>query len=250
MTKDTGLQTSVLVVGAGPVGLGLAADLGWRNIPCMVVEQSDGAITVPRTNAVNVRTMEFCRRWGVAETVREAGVPRDYPHTFLYVTSLAGHEIYRVERPTHGGNQPSPTSPERAQRCNQLWFDPILRDAAAGASSVSLRYGCRFESFEQGADGVVVHVRDVASDQIQRIATQYLVACCGGRSSIPEALGVEYDNEGGLGHPVDIYFRAANLGHRRTGSSPERPSTDALPSRPRNPKSSGACRTEQPWRLP
>ena len=29
----------VAIVGAGPVGLALAADLGWRGVPCVVLEQ-------------------------------------------------------------------------------------------------------------------------------------------------------------------------------------------------------------------
>ncbi len=68
------IETSVMIVGAGPVGLGLAVDLGWRGVPCVVVEQTDGTVRFPRANAVNVRTMEFCRRWGIAEKVREAAI--------------------------------------------------------------------------------------------------------------------------------------------------------------------------------
>jgi 2-polyprenyl-6-methoxyphenol hydroxylase-like FAD-dependent oxidoreductase len=37
-------ETSVLIVGAGPVGLALAADLGSRGIDCIVLEQGDGSI--------------------------------------------------------------------------------------------------------------------------------------------------------------------------------------------------------------
>ena len=37
-------RVRVLVVGAGPVGLALAGDLGWRGIDCLLIEQSDGAI--------------------------------------------------------------------------------------------------------------------------------------------------------------------------------------------------------------
>ena len=46
-------ETPVLIVGGGPVGLGLAADLGWRGIDCMLVEQGDGTINHPRANTVN-----------------------------------------------------------------------------------------------------------------------------------------------------------------------------------------------------
>jgi 2-polyprenyl-6-methoxyphenol hydroxylase-like FAD-dependent oxidoreductase len=59
----------VLIVGGGPVGLALAVELGWRGIVCMLVEQSDGTIVTPKMNEVNVRTMEFCRRWDIAKDV-------------------------------------------------------------------------------------------------------------------------------------------------------------------------------------
>ena len=39
-----------------------------------------------------------------------------------------------------------PNSPERAQRCNQIWLDPILRDLARSYACVDIRYRCRFES--------------------------------------------------------------------------------------------------------
>ena len=62
-------EIPVLIVGGGPVGLALAGDLGWRGIPCLLVEQSDGAIVQPRMDLVGIRTMEFCRRWGLVGAV-------------------------------------------------------------------------------------------------------------------------------------------------------------------------------------
>src|SRR6266498_3821066 len=41
-------ETPVLIVGGGPVGLALAAELGWRGVPCTLIEQSDGRITTPK----------------------------------------------------------------------------------------------------------------------------------------------------------------------------------------------------------
>ena len=97
--SNTGVDDvrELIIVGGGPVGLGLAIELGWRGIECLLVEQGDGTIVMPRANAIDVRTMEFCRRWGIADAVRGAGIPRDFPHTALYATSLAGYEIARFE---------------------------------------------------------------------------------------------------------------------------------------------------------
>src|SRR5579871_2299456 len=124
------LETPILIVGAGPVGLALAADLGGRGVRCLVIEQGEGPPDHPRASAINARSMEFMRRFGVAAAVRAAAAPEDFPHTALYCTSLNGFEIARIERPHHGGKGATATSPERAQRCNQLWLDPILRDLA------------------------------------------------------------------------------------------------------------------------
>ena len=143
--KRPSLSTSVLIVGGGPVGLALAIDLGWRGVSCLVVERNDGTITHPRANAENARSMEFFRRWGIADQVRAAGTPQDYPHDAVYATGFNGFEIARIVRSGHGGKGASPISPERPQRCNQIWLDPILRDRALGFPTVDIRYGFELE---------------------------------------------------------------------------------------------------------
>ena len=198
-------------MGGGPVGLGLAIDLGWRGIDCLLVEQGDGTITHPRANAENARTMEFFRRWGIADAVRAAGTPEDYPHTVLYLTALTGFEIARIERPGHGGRAPSAVSPERPQRCNQLWLDPILRERAAGFPSVRVKLNCRLESFEQDDASVVATVLDLEAGERSRISADYLVACCGGHSSIPKTLGIGMQGTPTLEYNLNIFFRSPAL---------------------------------------
>jgi 2-polyprenyl-6-methoxyphenol hydroxylase-like FAD-dependent oxidoreductase len=204
-------ETPILIVGGGPVGLALAADLGRRGIECILVEQSDGTIYHPRANTVNSRTMEFCRRWGIAEAVRQAGTPPDFPLDIVYCTGLEGYMLARVDRPTYGGHKPLPTTPERSQRCNQLFFDPLMRELAASFSSVQLRYRCRFESFTETPDGVLCELHDLANDRRETIKARFLVACCAGRSSVPRALGVRWEGQPVLSYHLNVFLKIKQL---------------------------------------
>ena len=64
----------VLICGGGPVGLSLAAELGFQGVHCVLVEQGDGSVPVPKMSQLTTRTMEFCRRWGIAESVKDEEV--------------------------------------------------------------------------------------------------------------------------------------------------------------------------------
>src|SRR5262249_49183261 len=84
----------VLIVGAGPVGLSLAIELGWRGIPVTVSDQGDGSVPFPAGEAIFSRTMEHLRRWGCADQARrEPAPPADYPHRFVFATAVTGHVL-------------------------------------------------------------------------------------------------------------------------------------------------------------
>ena len=70
------MKTTVLVVGAGPVGLTLAMDLAWRGIEVTVVEMRPrGERPNVKCNHVAARSMEIFRRLGVAQALRNTGLP-------------------------------------------------------------------------------------------------------------------------------------------------------------------------------
>jgi 2-polyprenyl-6-methoxyphenol hydroxylase-like FAD-dependent oxidoreductase len=209
----------VLIVGGGPVGLALAADLGWRGLGCELVEQTDGSIDTPKMNEVNVRTMEFCRRWGIADQVLNCPFPADYPFDVVFVTSLGGYEIGRMPRPARARQTPERYSPMRLQACSQMWFDPMLRGLAQSAPCVRLRYRVRLESFEDTGDGVTAELIDGDSGARERVTADYLVGCDGATSQIRDTLGIGLTGAGILGHPVHLFFRAPDL-LRQCGKAP------------------------------
>jgi len=202
--------TPILIVGAGPVGLALAGDLGWRGVECVLIEQSDGSIYQPRMDLVGIRTMEFCRRWGLVGAVEASPYPRDLPQDNVYVTSLAGWELGRERMATLDAAKPPPESPQRRERCPQNMFDPILREFAAAEPSVTLRYRTRLVSFVQDADGVTAEV-ETESGARERIRAKYLVGCDGGRSLVRETLGIGMVGTAALTYTTNVIFRCPGL---------------------------------------
>jgi 2-polyprenyl-6-methoxyphenol hydroxylase-like FAD-dependent oxidoreductase len=105
VTTNRKLETAVLIVGAGPVGLILAMDLARHGIEVTVVERRPaGAAPGVRCNQVSARSMEIFRRLALAAPLREVGLPPDYPNDVASRTTVTGVELSRV------------TIPSRAQR--------------------------------------------------------------------------------------------------------------------------------------
>jgi 2-polyprenyl-6-methoxyphenol hydroxylase-like FAD-dependent oxidoreductase len=200
----------VLIVGGGPVGLALAVDLGWRSVPCLLVEQGDGEIVDAKMFMTGIRTVEFCRRWDIADQVRDWGFPREFPFDNVFVTSLVGHEIGRIPMPSIAQTPPLDCSPEHFAHCPQFIFDPILARAARAFPLVSLRYRCRLTAFREDGDAVVADLEAAGGERTQ-VRAHYLVACDGFSSSVRKALGIEMRGEAFIDRSVNIMLRTPDL---------------------------------------
>jgi 2-polyprenyl-6-methoxyphenol hydroxylase-like FAD-dependent oxidoreductase len=185
------VETEVLIVGGGPVGLGMAIELGKRGVKATLVEQGDGTVEHPRTGLIAVRTMELARRWGIADAIRKAGFPEDYELSMVFCTSLNGHLLARDPYPSMAQTPTPPETPEKKQRCPQSWMQPVLADAAAAIPSNSMLYNHRLESFSPDADGVTARITDLKTGETRVIRAAYMIGCDGAASAIRDALGIE-----------------------------------------------------------
>lgn len=205
------IEIPILIVGGGPIGLALAADLGRRGIKALLVEKSEDRQAPAKMLEVSVRTMEFCRQLGVADKVRHWGFPLDHPIDSAFVTDMQGYEIGRIVTPSLAEEPASTFSPERTLPCPQTWFDPILQNCARAFSQITLRYAAQLESFVQDPEGVTATLVDTRSGQRERVRTSYLIGCDGFTSTVREALGIEARGEHHIDWSMNVYLMIPNF---------------------------------------
>jgi 2-polyprenyl-6-methoxyphenol hydroxylase-like FAD-dependent oxidoreductase len=200
----------VLIAGGGPVGLALSIELGRAGVKCLLVERRDGSVTVPKMSGLSIRSMEFNRRWGIAEQVKATGWPSDHPNDFVYCTSMTGHELDRMKVPSYNQTKFSFT-PEPGCGCAQIFYDPILLEKSRSLPSVTLRHMTALESFTQDADKVTATLVDSRNGAKETVTAQYLVGCDGAGGTVARALGVTNEAQGVIANSVNVYFRSPEM---------------------------------------
>jgi 2-polyprenyl-6-methoxyphenol hydroxylase-like FAD-dependent oxidoreductase len=205
------ISADVLIVGAGPVGAALAGELGLWGVSALVLDQTDGHFQDPRMHAVNIRTMELCRRWSLEQDLRDCGWPKQHPQDIVFLTGMAGHVLGRIPWPSIAAMRPPASSPTFAQRCPQAWFNPILHRFAERQPGVRILWNQRVEHVAQDGAGVVAQAVDVTSGAARRFTGRYLVACDGARSDIREQLGIARETSPTYGYSAEAIIESAEL---------------------------------------
>lgn len=219
------INTNVLIVGAGPVGLTLALDLAWRGIDVTVVElRHAGEPPSVKCNQISARSMEIFRRLGIAGKLRDAGLPPDYPNDVVSATSVTGIELARVSIPSRSERYSAkdgpdtwwPT-PEPTHRINQKYFEPILFACAYANPRITILNRVVFEDFVQDEQRVIAVVRDLDGSEKRSIAANYLIGCDGAKSSVRKKIGAKLTGMAEVQRVQSTYIRGADLIRRLPG---------------------------------
>ena len=171
------MRASIVIVGAGPVGLMLACELALAGVDTVVIERLAHPSGQSRALGFNTRTAELLEQRGLLGGLLEHGTLWNKAHFAgipLDLTLIPGRHPYAVMIP-------------------QARVESRLEERAAELGT-DIRRGHELASLEQDDSGVVVGVR--TATETYSLHCDYLVGCDGGSSAVRKLAGIEFPGTG------------------------------------------------------
>jgi len=206
----TSIDTPVLIVGGGPAGLTTATALAQYGVGHVLVNKYEGTAHTPRAHIVNQRTVEIMRHLGCEDELLTVATPQEMMRNNLWVTSLAGREVARLDAWGTGSTRSADyaaASPSPMANCPQTVFEPMLFDVAR-RSGADLRFGHEFLGFERDGTGFVSTIKVRSTGEVTSIRSRHLIGADGARSKVLEQAGLTVEGRAAMSHAVNILFRA------------------------------------------
>jgi 2-polyprenyl-6-methoxyphenol hydroxylase-like FAD-dependent oxidoreductase len=213
----------VIIVGAGPVGLGAALELARFGVPSVLLEKHESTSWHPKTRNFNTRTMEIARGWGglVYQRLRGIDTPPGWKSPIRFLRTATGEQIGMIE--SKGFEGPGPDiSPAQPIMTSQELIEEILLDAVRATGVVEIRFSTEVTKLLSGGAtsdaAAAVAVRSLTTAAEEVLTAPALIAADGAASLIRSELGLRLEGERDLLHLVNCYFQAdieRHLGERR-----------------------------------
>jgi 2-polyprenyl-6-methoxyphenol hydroxylase-like FAD-dependent oxidoreductase len=165
------MTADVVVVGAGPAGMMLSAELALADVDVVVIERRpDYVLADSRAGGFHARTIEVLDQRGVADRFLAEG---QVAQAAMFGAAVLDMSDFPTRYPFSLG----------------IWQKHIERIMAGWISElgVNVQYGREVADFELDDDGVEVRLADGAS-----LGAGYLVGCDGGRSLVRKKAGIDF----------------------------------------------------------
>ncbi len=183
-------RSQVIIVGGGPVGVGLAVDLGLRGISCALVERRVGMHKIPKGQNLAQRTLERCYFWGCVDELRaQRLLPPEVPASGVTAYKSLMSEYWHIFTGRETVNE---FYFQRNDRMPQYLLENVLRRKMASLPLVEAHFGWAAHSVEQDQAGVRVAIAHEAGDGARAVLEgDYVVGCDGGHSVVREQAGIK-----------------------------------------------------------
>ena len=182
-------STQVVIVGGGPVGMGLAIELGQRGVRCTVVERYREPQRIPKGQNLTPRTLEHFHFWGAERELRAARtIPPEYGIGGLtaHGTLLGPYSYDWLQR-----DLVRPYYYTANERLPQYATEAVLRARVAQLPSVQVLYGWQALAVADEGARVRVTVGEAGGGDARReLLADYAVGCDGSRSVVRTQAGI------------------------------------------------------------
>ncbi|MDM8168909.1 FAD-dependent oxidoreductase [Roseovarius sp.] len=180
----TPVRHPVIVIGAGPVGLAAALDLGQQGVPVLVLDENDKVSHGSRAICFSKRTLEIADRLGCGDPLTDRGVRWNLGKVFF-----GDRKVYEFNLlPEDGHRRPAFVNLQQYHLENDMVAR--LRTLQEGRAPVDLRGNSRVTAIAARPDHVALTVD--TPEGPYGLEAEYVIACDGAGSPTRDRLGLGF----------------------------------------------------------